>query len=140
MRIAFSEDVLMDILMKRSPGYDASTKLLDAIVNGKAEGCAMLPTFININRMATEHTNAKEARDIVSEIAFILRVLPVPQNELFLSAFNSKMSFDDAMMSVSAEEGKADVIATNNVDDFKGSNVPAMRPKEIIAQLSKKMD
>lgn len=140
MKIAFSEDVLMDVLMKRSPGYDGSSKLLDAIADGKAEGCAMLPTFIDINRIATEIADTQKARDIVSEIAFILGVLPVPHEELFLSAFNSKMSLNDAMLSVSAEEGKADVIATNNVDDFKGSNVPAMRPKEIMAQLSKKGD
>lgn len=135
MKIAFSEAVLMDVLMKRSPEYDESSKLLDAIVNGKAEGCTMLPIFININRIAAEITDTQKARDIVSEIAFILGVLPVPHEELFLSAFNSKMSLNDAILSASAEEGRADIIATNNVNDFKGSNVPAMRPKDIIAKL-----
>lgn len=130
MRIAFAEDVLLDVLSGKGR---ASSELLDAVAEGKADGFVMLSTLTAIRRIAAENIGPKKASEIVSELAFILEILPMPQKEDILTSMNSKSDLDAALLMASAP-GNADLITAKSKKAFAESKVPVRSPREILSE------
>lgn len=83
----------------------------------------------------------RPARGDASVRAFLLdltrfvTVSPTDSEALRYAAMLPLADFEDAMQVAAAHACGAEVIATRNVGDFKGSPIPARTPKELLRRL-----
>jgi predicted nucleic acid-binding protein len=137
MKAAFAEDVLMDILTGRNPAFRDSSELLDAAADGRIAGYVMLPTVTDISKISSQRVGNDNAGKIVSDIALILEILPLPEKEELLMSFNDSGRLEEHLLAASAKTAGIEIIATNRKNKYAGLPVRAMTPGEILSEYIK---
>ena len=142
LKVLIDINVILDACIRMTDEEAKSNpvgKILLAIDIGKIEGyfsAASVPTLYYIVHSYTH--NKKTALDIVKRTADFLKIIDLNETDCHL-AINSKPSdLEDAILYTSASRHDMDFIITSNVKDFKNSPVPAITPKNFLAQYLQK--
>ncbi len=131
-------NVVLDVLQRREPFYDASARVLSKVVKGKASGCLPAHALTTIHYIVRRHGDLKDADDAIDWLLANLAVVP-QDSEVFTRARSfSFADFEDAALASAAQASRCDQIVTRNVADFANSPVPAFTPEELLAALETK--
>ena len=132
-RVFLDTNVLLDILLKRDPFYDAAAKLWLKIESREMEGMVSLLSLGTIFYLVQKSADAKTARQAVKTICRVLQIADSP-GEAGRMALQSRMTdFEDALQYAVAALAEADCIVTRNPSDFpKRGKVPVLTPEEFL--------
>ena len=132
MKILLDLNILLDVVQKRQPHYQASAAILDfAIRNQCCCICAhQITTLYYLVNKYADHQQASELLDWLLQ-----NVTIIPENkETFLHArVLDFRDFEDAVTSAAAQQQQCQFIITRNGKDFKKSPIPALSPLEFLA-------
>jgi len=136
MKVLVDLNVLLDVIQRREPHYLHSAAVLTRIVEGDLEGAVPGHALTTVHYVVARFEGVQVA-DLAAD--WILgRFAVVPQRKsTFLRARSLPLAdFEDAVVASTAEQARCDLIVTRNVDDFQGSPVGAVTPRELAAELS----
>ena len=140
MRIFVDTNLLLDVLAKRDPFYNAAARIWTMAETGACEALVSAISFNNIFyivRRARDTAAARHAlillRDVFASVA--------PDQRILNQAIDSETTdFEDAIQLYSALHADADYLLTRNVGDFPAGVLPILTPDEFLTLLDRATD
>jgi len=135
-RVLVDINVILDVLQKREPFYEASAGLLAALERGTAQGYMAAHSITTLYYLLQKGMNSSEARATMTNLLQIFKIAPVDQ-ETIEQALNLEFrDFEDAVQMVSALRCRLDFLITRNVKDYRPALLPVLKPVDFLATLS----
>ena len=135
MRLLIDGNILLDVLQKREPHFDASAKIWKLCETEQAEGFVSALTLANLVYVMRKELVPETIEDVLKKLSLIFRFADLCVGDLNHAAAMHWSDFEDAVQAVTAERIHADFLITRNVRDFKQSKVPALTPSEFLSRL-----
>lgn len=134
MRLLIDGNILLDILQKREPHFEASSTIWKLCETEQVEGYVSALTFANLVYVMRKQLEPEMIEDVLKKLSLIFRFTDLTTSDMTAAAGMRWNDFEDAIQSAAAERINADFIITRNVRDFRGSRVTAFTPAEFIAR------
>lgn len=135
MRILIDTNIVLDVLLRRTDFFDASYNVLKLSALDKAEALVTANTITDIyyilQRANKDHAKSKEA---IVKLLNLVSIADVLASDVMNTLSSKITDFEDALVGTIAKRVKADYIVTRNIKDFHNSPVPAIDPKDFLAQ------
>ncbi|TEB16719.1 hypothetical protein Psfp_01120 [Pelotomaculum sp. FP] len=133
MRILIDTNVILDILRKREPFFEASYGAFKQAALDDTEclvsATAVTDIFYLLRKGLGDMVKAKESLERLLQLVTIADVLAL---DIQTALSESTPDFEDAVVHAVAARNKADYILTRNTKDFEGSTVPAIAPQDFL--------
>ncbi|MCY4528030.1 MAG: PIN domain-containing protein [Chloroflexi bacterium] len=134
--ILLDTDVLIDIALDRRPHSEPASELLDLLERGLQSAYIAWHTVSNFYYLVASSRGGENARDFIVDLTRFVRVAPTDTDAVHYAAGLPMADFEDALQVAAARSCGAQYIVTRNVKDFARSPIPAMSPREALAQLN----
>jgi predicted nucleic acid-binding protein len=125
-------NVILDVVQRREPHYEASAGLLAAVARGEIAAFVAAHTVTTIRFIVHRHRDRKAADAAVDWLLRHFDVAPVGRAELLQARALGWRDFEDAVVAAVADSMGCRHILTRNVKDFHASPVPASTPEEYL--------
>ena len=130
-KILIDTNVLLDYLLEREPFFEDAKGIMVACTEGKAKGCIAAHSIPNMFFILRKDYNAKERREVLSNLCSIFDVEGIDKAKLLFGLANEHFTdFEDCLQMECAKSYGADYIVTRNVADYSASEVKAIEPKD----------
>ena len=138
MRRAFLDtNVLLDILLRREPFYEAAARLWLKIESGELEGLVSILSLGTVFYLVRKSADAATARQAIQTICGVLRIADSPGQAGHLALQSRTNDFEDALQYAMATLAGADCFVTRNTSDFpKRGKVPVLTPEQMLRTLT----
>ena len=135
MRVLFDTDVVLDVILKRSPFFQVAQQLFDLHEEGRIEIFLAAITPINVFYLSRKHKGVATARQAISELLSSIKICPLNQAILMDAQESSFKDFEDAVQHASAAASGLDAVVTRNLKDFKQATLPVFSPPDFLNKL-----
>ena len=132
MKVLFDTNVILDVLLDRSPFADDAAYLLSKVEQSEIMGFVCATTITTIHYLATKALGSKSASLHIESLLSLFVIAPVNRLVLENAATSKFTDFEDAVLHEAALHAGAKYIVTRNSIDFKKSKLPVFEPKEFI--------
>lgn len=133
MRLMLDLNVLLDVVQRREPFYQASASVLSRVIGGEDSGAIPSHAVTTLYYIVQKLSGNQEAGRFVDWLLLHLEIVPQDRAQ-FIRARSLQISdFEDAALASAAEASRCDLIVSRNVSDFEGSPVPVLTPDELLA-------
>ena len=136
MKIFLDTNIIVDLIADRKPFSKYAIEIFQ-----KAEANE-IQLFTSSHSLATTHyllkkyVEEKELRTILYNLLEFITVIAVDEDIMKKSLLSNHKDFEDSIQIFCASTvEKMNFIVTRNTKDFKGSEIPAFNPDEIISKL-----
>ncbi|WP_031547569.1 type II toxin-antitoxin system VapC family toxin [Oribacterium sp. FC2011] len=134
MKLLIDGNILLDVLQKREPHYEDSSKIWKMCETDLVEGYVSALTFANLVYIMRKELDAEKISEILKKMSLIFSVEDLTVSDLSAAAEMQWEDFEDALQAATANRIHAECIITRNVKDFKKSKVIAYTPTEFLAR------
>jgi predicted nucleic acid-binding protein len=138
IRVLIDTDVVLDILLKRVPFYEAANAIWQANFEGQCEAFISAVTPVNVFYIAKKLKGASSAYQAVKELLDGMNICAVDEATLKSAATSPISDFEDAVQHASAAAYKLDAIVTRNLDDYRNATIPVYSPPAFLIELKKR--
>jgi predicted nucleic acid-binding protein len=128
-------NILLDVLQKREPFYEASASLLAAVETGRVQGYVAAHSLTTLFYLIQKGKSSAEARAIITNLLQFIKVVPIDQSTLEQALNLDFQDFEDAVQMISAVKCKADCLVTRNTKDYQPALLPVMQPVDFLGTL-----
>ena len=128
-------DVLIDVALDRRPHSGPSSELLDRVERGARRAFVAWHTLSNFYYLVTPARGHADTRGFIADLVRFVAVAPADTPALRYAVSLAMADFEDAMQVAAARACGARHIVTRNARDFVRSPIPALTPREALAQL-----
>lgn len=133
MKIMLDTNVVLDVLLKREPFFEASYAVMKRCAVEQAEGyisaTAATDIFYLLRRALRDRQAAKDALEKLSQLVGFADALGADVH----AALSSNMTdFEDALVDAIAARCGMDCIVTRNIGDYRESSVRALTPEAFL--------
>ena len=133
MRVLVDTNVVLDVLLDRSPFANSAAQIFDQVEQGAITGLLCATTITTLAYLAGKTAGRPGAVTQIRQLLTLFEVAPVTRAVLD-GALASKMTdFEDAVQAESALQAGAEAIITRNLRDFALSPVRAHTPMQWLA-------
>lgn len=137
MKIMLDTNVVLDVLLKREPFFQASYEVMRLSAVDALEGCvsaaAVTDIFYLLRKALRDNQAAKNGIEKLGQIVGFVDAL----GEDVHTAIASDMSdFEDALVAAIAQRCGVDCIVTRNTRDYRESPVKALTPDELLKHIT----
>lgn len=135
LRILVDLNIILDVLQKREPFYEASAGLLAMIETGKLEGFIAAHSVTTLFYLVSKDQSPAAAKVILTSLMQFLKIAPVDHAVIEAALNMPYKDFEDAVQMISAMQCKANFLVTRNVKDYQPAPVTVIQPVELLATL-----
>jgi predicted nucleic acid-binding protein len=136
MKVLFDTNVLLDVLLERTPFCAASARAWTLAELGRLDGLAATLSFTNVFYILNKVLDRGSARNSVKKIRDIFTPAACDAWVINQAIDADLPDLEDAVQYFCALRAGADCILTRNAGDFPRKPVlPVLSPKEFLAQL-----
>lgn len=133
MKLLFDTDVILDLLLDRTPHSATAAQLLSRVEKGEAGGYICATAVTTIFYLASKAIGGKKARQHLRGLLSILEIAPVNRT-IIANALDSGFSdFEDAVIHEAARAADLDTIVTRNTRDFRKATMPVYAPADLLS-------
>ena len=130
--------VIVDILQKREPFYQAAMEILLSVSNRRCTGFLTAKSITDIYYILRRSIhNEEEVRRLVHILFTLLEVKDTFSADCELALDSPMTDYEDAIMVQTACRIGADCIVTRNLKDYKLSSLPVFSPEQFLSELGK---
>ena len=126
-------NVVMDVLLKREPffqaSYDVMKKSALEQIEAYVSATAATEIFYLLRRALKDNQAAKGSLEKLTHLVGFVDTLA---EDVYAAMASNMTDFEDALVSAMAERNRMDCIVTRNVKDFKDSSVKALTPEAFL--------
>ncbi|HET7369881.1 MAG TPA: PIN domain-containing protein [Gammaproteobacteria bacterium] len=130
--ILLDTNVVLDVLQKREPHYNASAAILDRAIRNEERAALAAHAVTTIHYIVARYRDGKSAHGAVNWLLRNLQIAAVGHEEIVRAQALGWSDFEDAVVAAVAEAAGCDAIVTRNVKDFAASSIPAVTPEEYV--------
>lgn len=134
-RILFDVNVILDVLLDRSPHATASAAVWAAVETGVAEGLLAAHALTTIHYLIRKEAGAAKAKGIIFATLKVFGVAAVDGAVIQEALHVSGSDFEDAVTAASARLARCDYIVTRDPKGFRGSPVRSLTPEAVVPLL-----
>lgn len=132
-KILIDTNILLDYLLEREPFFEDAKSIMVLCADGKVKGCIAAHSVPNMFFILRKDFNAKERREVLSNLCSIFDVEGIDKTKLLSGLANEDFSdFEDCLQMECAKSYGASYIVTRNVADYSTSEIKAIMPKDYL--------
>lgn len=132
-RVLFDTNILLDVILNRTPHVKASAAALDLVAQGQVEGYVAGHAVTTIAYLVQREKGAAEAHKLLAHLLSKVRVAPITDASIRVALGMGFGDLEDAVCVASAQEAGCALIVTRNPQHFRKSQPPAMLPEALLA-------
>lgn len=129
-------NVVLDVILERTPWARDAVRILDAVARGKALGFLAGHAVTTVHYIVAKEVGRTRATTAVADLLDVLTVVPLGAAEFQRALAIGLADFEDAVQVAACLASGADFLVTRNARDFKGAPIATRTPGEILATLS----
>ncbi len=129
-------NVVLDVLLGRSPHLAASAAVLAAVETGLCQGLLCATTITTIHYIARRQVGDRASLTRIAGLMSIFGIAAVNQGVLGSALGRVMPDFEDAVLHEAALQAGAHCIVTRNVDDFGAAEIPVYTPEQFLGALT----
>ena len=126
-------NVLLDVILDRSPWADDATVLLDVIARRQARGYVAGHAVTTVYYLVEREKGRAIATTAVSDMLDILDVVPLEATDFRRALALGLKDYEDAVQAAACLKIGARFLVTRNERDFKGAPVSPRSASEVLA-------
>jgi len=126
-------NILLDVLQRREPHYNASARAIDAVVRKKIEGVLSAHAITTIDYLVTRYSGAQKSRDVIDWLLTRFTIAAIGRPELLRAHYLAWEDFEDAVTMAAAESTACEVIVTRDARGFARSPIMVCTPEEFLS-------
>lgn len=134
-KVMIDLNVILDVLQKRDPFYEASAALLAAAETGRIQGYLAAHSVTTLFYLIQKGKSASEARATITNLLQFLNIGPVDQTTIEQALNLDYHDFEDAVQMMSAVQCKAEYLITRNIKDYDPALLTVVQPVDFLATL-----
>lgn len=131
MKILLDTNIVLDVLMDRTPFADAATELFSKVEDGTIIGYLCGTTITTVYYLAVKTVGAPRAREEIKKLLGLFEVAPVNRVVLESALVADFSDLEDAVIHEAACHVGAEAIVTRNQKDFKKSRISVYSSEEL---------
>lgn len=131
-RVLVDLNVILDVLLDRTPHAEASAALWAAVEAGEAEGLLAAHCVTTLHYLASRSGGRGFGDRCVADVLSVFAVAPLDAGVLEAALALGWSDFEDAVCAASAQSAGCQLIATRDPKGFKRSPCPALAPREAL--------
>lgn len=135
MKLLIDANILLDVLQRRAPHYEASALVWKLCETEQAKGFVSALSIANLVYVMRRELNPEQVEGVLGKLALIFHFVDLTAADLERAAQARWNDFEDALQTVVAECIRADFIITRDARDFRQSRIPALSPSEYLQRL-----
>ena len=133
MKILVDTNVVLDLLLDRSPFSDSAARIFALVENSEVEAALCATTVTTIDYLLSQSLSRDAAGKALQRLLELFEIAPVNRS-VIEEALKSRMAdFEDAVLSYAANLVGATAVVTRNTKDFRHSPVKALDPAEFLS-------
>lgn len=136
MKLLLDLNVIVDVLQRREPHFEASARVWAAVENGPLDGCIAAHSVTTLFYLLTRYLDRTAATTAIHDLVAVFGIAKVDEGVVRSALSYGWRDFEDAVQMAAAAAAQADFLVTRNPKDFKAGPVPVLQPAEIPALLS----
>lgn len=137
MKILIDVNVVLDVLLARTPWAADSALLLDAAERGKITAYVAGHTITTAYYIVARNSSPRKAAIAVTDLLRIIKVVPVDSADFAQALVLGMTDFEDAVQATAAAKVGADFVATRSEKDYKKSPIKARSPSGLLGLLKR---
>jgi len=132
MKILFDTNVILDVMLDRTPFSEPACQLLSLVERGDISGIICATTVTTIHYLATKILGQKESKNTIRELITLFEIASVNRTVVEKAIRSQFTDFEDSVIHQAAIHSGAVAITTRDSKGFKQSNVPVYSPVELL--------
>ena len=128
-------NIILDVLQKREPFYEASAQLLARVETELIEGFIAPHSITTLFYLIQKGKSSAEARANITNILQFLKITPVNQSTIDQALNLDYKEFEDAVQMISALQCKAECLLTRNISDYQPPLITVLKPVDFLATI-----
>ncbi len=128
-------NIILDVLQRREPFYDASARLLASVETGLLEGFIAAHSITTLFYLIQKDKSSAEARADITSLLQFLKIAPVNQSTIDQALNLDYDDFEDAVQMISALQCKAGYLITRNITDYQPPLLPVVQPIDFLSTI-----
>ena len=132
MKALIDGNIILDVLQKRDPHFDASSKIWKLCETEQIEGFVSALTFANLVYVMRKELTPERINEVLKKLTLIFHFTELAVSDLTEATELKWNDFEDAVQAAAASRIDADCIVTRNVRDYIQSRIPAFTPAELL--------
>ena len=135
MKALIDGNIILDVLQRREPHIEASSKIWKLCETDQVEGFISALTFADLVYVMRKELTPDRIQEVLKKMALIFRFTDLSVADLTEAAEMKWNDYEDAVQSATAKRVHADCIITRNIRDYLQSTVPAYTPAEYLQRI-----
>jgi predicted nucleic acid-binding protein len=135
MNVLLDTNVILDVLLPRSPWVREASVIWQAHLDGRLVGCVTASSLTDIYYISKRFVGIDGARGVVRSCLNTLNTLDVDRAALEEAYELETVDFEDALQIVLAARHRLDAIVTRDPRGFTVSSVPVLSPTDLADRL-----
>ena len=135
MKALIDGNIILDVLQRREPHIEASSKIWKLCETDQVEGFISALTFADLVYVMRKELTPDRIQEVLKKMALIFRFTDLSVADLTEAAEMKWNDYEDAVQSATAKHVHADCIITRNIRDYLQSTVPAYTPAEFLQRI-----
>ena len=132
MRILFDTNVILDVLLTRTPHDVPAVALMDIVARKELDALLSATSITTIYYLAQKAVGASTARRRVSDLLSVFDIAPVTSRVLTDALALGFEDYEDALLHEATRHAAATAIVTRNPKDFAAAKLGFYRPAELL--------
>ena len=133
MKVMVDTNVVLDLLLDRTPHATNAAQIFSLIECNVIAGCLGSTTLTTVHYLATKAVGSQKALQEIRKLLRLFEVAPVNRAVLEAAlAAEGFRDFEDAVLHEAARQADADALVTRNESDFRKAVLTVYEPRELI--------
>lgn len=132
MKIMFDTNIILDLLLVRTPFVNQARSLFSALETGQLQGVISATTLTTIFYLASKVLGPAGARKTVSHLLQLFEIAAVNRSVLDQALNSGFPDFEDAVLYHSGVQAGVHGIVTRDIKDYKKATLPIYTPSELL--------
>jgi predicted nucleic acid-binding protein len=128
-------NIILDVLQRREPFYQASANLLAAVETGRINGYVAAHSMTTLFYLIRKSRGEVDAHAIITNLLQFIKIAPIDQLTIEQALNLNYPDFEDAVQMMAAVQCKLDCLITRNRKDFQPALLPVIQPVDYLATL-----
>jgi predicted nucleic acid-binding protein len=130
MRVMLDTNIIIDVLSKRDPFYNASAKVWGAVETGKIEGYIAAHSVTTIFYILSRHLSKEKALFAIGDLMEVFSIAEVNQSVLMRSLALGWDDFKDAVQICAATHSEIDFFITRDTSIVSTNLLTVIQPED----------
>jgi predicted nucleic acid-binding protein len=135
-RLLLDVNVVLDVLLERSPYFPHAAALWAAIERGKAAGLLAAHAVTIVHYLVAREHDRRRARQALDRLLSVYTVAAVDDAVVRRAMMLAWPDFEDAVTAAAAASAGCDALVSRTPRDFKGSPVPVVDAAAALALIT----